>query len=165
MRRPVVIVILISISLFLFGCRRHENPASVKKAIEAQDKIFEQAFNSMNVSGVMSVYWESPDLVAMYPDGNYRGYDDVKQSWWDLFNKVEVKKFEVTESHIEIDNDVAYEWGMFNFTFQPKGGTVIGGPGRYLEVWKKINNKWVIVADHASLPVPPPTQVPETKEK
>ena len=132
------------------GCRRGEDAASVKQAIEAQDKIFEQSFNSMDVTGIMSVYWESPDLIAMYPDSNYRGYDDVKQSWWDMFNTVSVNKFKFVEHHIDVHDDFAYEWGTFNFTFQPKGGPVAGGPGRYLQIWKKINKKWVIVADHAS---------------
>ena len=164
MKHAIIIIIFSFLSLLCVGCKRHEDPAVVEKAIESQDKTFERAFNSMNVSGVMSVYWESPDLVAMYPDNNYRGYDDVKQSWWDLFNKVEVKKFEFTESHIEVNGDIAYEWGMFNFMFQPKDGPVTGGPGRYLEIWKKVNKKWVIIVDHASSLMPPPA-LTETPKK
>jgi ketosteroid isomerase-like protein len=144
-----VVFVIVSI----VGCRRHDDPAEAKRAVEAQDKVFEDAFNKMNVTGIMSVYWESPDLIAMYPDGTFRGYDDVKQSWWDFFNNVEVRKFRITESHIEVSGDFAYDWGLFIFEFQPKSGPLMSGTGRFLETWKHIGKHWVIVADHASSPM------------
>jgi len=135
----------------LLACAcRSSNDQSAREAIAAQDKVFEQGVNGMNVNMVMSVYWGSPDLVAYYPGGNLQGYDNVKQWWWDFFNKGDIRKFEVTASHCEVAGDMAYEWGTFTMIFQPKNGAGAGGPGRYLEVWKYIGKSWVIVADHAS---------------
>jgi len=148
--------------IWIIGCRSND-PAEAKREIEAQDKVFEEAFNKKNVTVLLSVYWDSPELIAMYPDGNYRGYDDVKQSWWDFFNSVEVRKFQFTESHIEVSGDFAYDWGLFNFEFQPRSGALMSGTGRYLEVWRHIGKKWVIVADHASSPMRP--SLPETATK
>ncbi len=144
----VIFVILLLCNL---NCRKSGDVEKTTQALQEQDKVFEDSFNRMNVSGVMSVYWESPDLIAMYPSGNYRGYDDVKQSWWDLFNHVDVKKFQITESHIDVEGDLAYEWGIFNLAFQPRSGPFTEGPGRYLQVWKNVGKKWLIIANHASM--------------
>ncbi len=149
--------------LFLAGCRSGGSVEEATRAIQAQDKVFEDSFNRMNVTGVMSVYWQSPDLIAMYPAGNFRGYDDVKQYWWDSFNAMEVKSFHFTESHISVAEGLAYEWGMFSFDFRPRTGPAMAGIGRYLEVWKRIDKTWLIVADHASVPTPAPS--PDTPKK
>ena len=148
------------ICLLIAGCTKHETPDTIKQAIKEQDSLFVDAFNRETISDIMKVYWNGPELVAMYPDGNYLGTDNVKQAWWDLFAKNDVKKFEITESHTEVaDNEEsAYEWGMFNFNFQPKGGPEIHSPGRYTAIWKKQNNKWVIIVDHASVPMPAPNE-------
>lgn len=147
---------LLFVSLVLIGCERHEDPAKVKQALEAMGKKFVEAFNNKDVDSIMASYWKSPDLVIMYPDGDYRGYDAVKASWEKTFREVDVKKFEVKEHNIEVGHHMAYEWGMWDYTFQPKGGPEMSVTGRYLQVWAEKDGKWVVVADHASVPLPPP---------
>jgi len=151
--------------LLIAGCGKRETPETIKQAIKEQDSLFADAFNRETISDIMKTYWNGPELVAMYPDSNYRGADNVKQFWWDLFAKNDVKKFEITETHVEVpDNgELAYEWGMFNFNFQPKGGAEVHSSGRYTAVWKKQNNKWVIIVDHASVPMPAPTATESKK--
>jgi len=150
-----VIATLFSVMVFA-GCQPMENPAVVKNAIEEQNKIFVDAFNKEDVAGVMSVYWNSPELVAYYPDGNYKGYESVKRSWESFFQSIEMKKFEVTEDHVVVGRDFAYEYGTFELVFQVPGGPVVEAPGRYLEIWEKKEGKWVLIVDHASSPLPPP---------
>jgi hypothetical protein len=36
------------------------------------------------------------------------------------------------------------------------GGDPVVMEGRYIEVAKRIGGKWLFVADHASVPLPPP---------
>jgi len=153
------------VGILIASCGKRETPDTIKQAIKEQDSLFVDAFNSETISDIMKTYWNGPELVAMYPDSNYRGADNVKQFWWDLFAKNDVKKFEITESHIEVpDNgELAYEWGMFNFNFQPKGGPEVHSSGRYTAIWKKQNNKWVIIVDHASVPMPAPAATESKK--
>ena len=150
----------------IIGCERHEDPAKIKSAIEAMDKEFVTAFNKMDVDGLMANYWNSPNLAVMFPDTNYMGYDALKESWTKLFEAVDVKKFEVTQHTVEVGHHMAYDYGMWDYTFQPKGGPEMSMSGRYLQVWAEKDGKWVVVADHASVPLPPPLPpAPEMKGK
>jgi ketosteroid isomerase-like protein len=128
----------------------------VRKSLEAQTAKFAEAFNKEDLDGVMAPYWNSPELVAMYPDGDYRGYAALRESWKKTFDGVTVKKFEITEQHFNITPHVVTEWGMWSYAFQPTGGPDIMLQGRYLLTWEEKDGKWVITVDHASCPLPPP---------
>jgi ketosteroid isomerase-like protein len=145
----------LAVAVFVAGCERHEDPEKVRSAIEAMDKEFVAAFNNEDLDGIMKHYWNSPQLVTMYPDGDYVGYDALKANWQKTFDEVEVKKFEVPQHNIEVGHHMAYDWGTWNYTFQPVGGPEMNISGRYLQVWAEKDGKWVIVADHASVPLPP----------
>jgi len=138
------------------GCERHEDPAAIKSAIEALDRDFASAFNKMDIEGMVANYWHSPDLVVMFPDDSYLGYDALKANLQKTFAMVDVKEFEVTQHTVVVGRHMAYDYGTWNYTFQPKGGTEMNLSGRYLRVWEEKDGKWVIVADHASVPLPPP---------
>jgi ketosteroid isomerase-like protein len=151
------ILVLFFLLFIVVGCEQKEDPGAVKSVIEKTDAQFAEAFNKKDVEGVMAPYWNSPELIAFYPDTTIRGYDALRDSWQKTFDMVDVKKFEITESHIEVGQHMAYEWGFWTYVFQPKGGPEIAiNNGRYLQVWAHKDGKWVIVADHGSAPVSPP---------
>jgi ketosteroid isomerase-like protein len=166
-----ILVCFAALAFIVAGCGRPKDPAAVKAALEEMDKNFVKAFNEEDVEGIMASYWNSPNLVIMYPEADYMGYDAVKESWRKLFDAVDVKKFEVVKHNIEVGDHMAYDWGMWNYTFQPKGGPEMTISGRYLQVWAEKDGKWVAVADHASVPLPPspppaaPASAPKGKKK
>ena len=141
----------------IMGCRPGSNPDTIRKDIGDQGKLLVDGFNRQNIAEVMSVYWNGPELVAIYPDTTYHGADDVKQLCWDLFAKVEVRNFGTTDSHIEPaeSGDLAYEWGKFDFSYRTRTGTTLDQPGTYLRIWKKQNKKWVIIVTQSSAPLMP----------
>jgi ketosteroid isomerase-like protein len=51
--------------------------------------------------------------------------------------------------------DLAAAWGLYTITAQPVGG---GDPlvmqGRYLDVARNFDGRWLYIADHASVPLP-----------
>lgn len=161
----LVFAIACVLMIGFIGCERHENPAKVKSAIEAMDKEFVVAFNKMDVDGMVAHYWNSPNLVIMFPDTNFTGHDALKAYCKKTFEMVDVKKFEVPQRSIEVGHHMAYDYGMWNYTFQPKGGPEISLSGRYLQVWTEKDGKWVVVADHASVPLPPPHAAPAPESK
>ena len=158
------LTILACVALFVAGCERHEDPAKVRAAIEEMDKSFVTAFNKMDVEGLIAHNWNSPNLVIMFPDTSFTGHDALKAYWQKTFASVDVKKFEVTQQVVEVGHHMAYDHGMWNYTFQPKGGPEMSLSGRYLQVWVEKDGKWVVVADHASVPLPP-APPPESKGK
>jgi ketosteroid isomerase-like protein len=152
-----VIGIAVLFMAFVVGCERHEDPAKVREAIETMDKQFVEAFNRQDVDGIMTSYWNSPNLVVWYPDEDLQGYDAVRASWERTFREVDVKHFSVDQRNIEVGHHMAYDWGNWTYTFQPKGAPEeMTIKGRYLQVWAEKDGKWLVVADHASVPLPPP---------
>lgn len=138
--------------------------ADIKKALEARDRDFVKAVNAKDVASLMASYWNSPSLVAFFPDSEYHGYDAVRKSWDNLFNTMVEIRLDVSDSHITVVSDnTAVDWGHYSFDFKPKGATeTVKSHGRYLLVWEKKDGRWVVTADHASLPIPPPPQAAET---
>lgn len=157
MRYLALVILCFSL---LAGCKKHEDPAKVKASIEEMNRKFVQAFNNKNLDGIMASYWNSPELISLYPDGEYRGYDATKASWKKTFDSAGVKSFDVTESHIEVMGNTASDWGMWTYTFQPAGGPEMTMRGRYSQMWAEKNGKWVVVADHASTVSGPPPATP-----
>ncbi|HUL45129.1 MAG TPA: nuclear transport factor 2 family protein [Bacteroidota bacterium] len=144
--------VVLCVFILLGGCRSGSDPETIRKDIGDQGKFLVDGFNRQNIAELMSVYWNGPELVAMFPDTTYAGSDDVKQLWWDLFAKGEVKHFGITESHVEPaeSGDLAYEWGKFDFSYLPRNGSLVEMSGRFLRVWKKQNKRWVIAVTESS---------------
>ncbi len=136
--------------LVLPGCQSKMDTRAVREKISEQDKKFAAGFNNKDLDAVMSCYWNSPDLIGMFPDGTYRGYEGVKRSFRNMFDANEIIHFEVTESRLIVTPAAVYEWGTFNFSFKPKGWAEVSTTGRFLEVWEEKEGIWVITADHAS---------------
>jgi len=148
---------ILVLAFIVASCEQKEDTTAVRSALEKMDAQFAEAFNKKDVDGVMAPYWNSPELITFYPDTTIQGYDALKDSWQKTFDMVDVKKFEITESHIEVGEHMAYDWGFWTYVFQPKGGPEMSiNNGRYLQVWAHKDGKWVVVADHASAPLPPP---------
>ena len=157
MRRQVVVSVVLAV--LIVGCGpQNKDTSTIKRVLEEKVVKFVDAFNKQDVDGLTADYWNSPDLAVYYPDGNYIGYDAVRKSWENFFQNVTVKRFAVNELHTEVDADgeVAYQWGLYNLEMQPKAGPEISAPGRFTQVWRNMNGKWLIVLDHASAPLPPP---------
>lgn len=165
MKRGVLAFLVLA--FMVASCEQKEDTTAAKSAIERMDAQFAEAFNKEDVDGVTGSYWNSPDLIVMYPESTYHGFDAVKAYWQMTFQNVDVKKFAFTETHVEVGEHMAYDWGFWTYVFQPKGGPEITiNNGRYLQVWAHKDGQWVVVADHASVPPPPsPVQAAPMTEK
>lgn len=153
MRSAIIVLIL---TFIVAGCGQHEDPAAVKRLLREKVGSFTEAFNKQNIDGLMADLWNSPDVVGYYPGGSLIGYNAVRQSWEGFFQNLTVKRFTITDQNIEVDNRTAYHWGLYDIVIEPKGGPEITLPGRFTQVWRRIDGKWVVVIDHASHPLPPP---------
>ena len=87
------------------------------------------------------------------------GPDAVRESWGGFFAAFKVLDATLSEMHEEVSGDMAAAWGLFSITAQPvEGGEPVVMNGRYMDVSKNFDGKWLYVADHASLPLPPPPE-------
>ncbi len=166
--KHLVLCVTIVAGLLVAGCSKPADTQAVKQQLEQKTHAFAEAVSKQDINGLMADYWNSPELAAYYPDANYQGYDAVKKSWEGFFGMMAVKSFSFPEVHTDVSGDgtLAYQWGLYDMTLQPKGGgPEIKAPGRFSEVWKNMNGSWVIVVDHASSPLPPPPAAADSTKK
>jgi len=83
------------------------------------------------------------------------GPESVHKSWGAFFQTYQVIAAELSAEHMEVLGDTAVAWGLFAIMAEPVGG---GEPvemqGRYMDVSRNIDGRWLYIADHASVPAP-----------
>jgi len=87
------------------------------------------------------------------------GPESVAASWAGFFATFTVVDARLSETHLELHGDTAVAWGIFTIMAVPaEGGDVIEMQGRYMDVARNVDGSWLYVADHASMPLPPPPE-------
>jgi ketosteroid isomerase-like protein len=158
------------ISLFLIpvlfglitGCAEAppDRAVMVSAADELDQKFFD-AYNNKDLETIKELYWNSPDLVS-HPPGEMelKGYDAVIESFKKDFDRGMDSKLEVIEITNRAEGNIVVGTGTWRFTLNMPESEPVVIEGRYLDVKAEHDGKWVYVADHASVPLPPP---PETE--
>jgi uncharacterized protein (TIGR02246 family) len=124
---------------------------------------FVKAFNANDLEAVVALY--APDAILYPPDSMVaKGKDAIRESYGGLMDHYTIKEIVISDAQHETIGDTSIGWGSFSLTMVPKtGGDVIQMSGRFTDVSKNINGKWLYVVDHASAPLPlsaPPATTP-----
>lgn len=83
------------------------------------------------------------------------GPESARASWGGFFEAYEVEKAQLSETHLEVHGDTAIAWGLFLIIATPRdGGDPVEFRGRYMDIARNIDGRWLYVADHASMPLP-----------
>jgi len=127
----------------------------MKEGLTPLSEEFVKRFEGNDLEGVVALY--APDAVLYPPDATEAiGTDSILKAWGGLMNAFTVQKLKITDAAHEIHGDTAVGWGKFTMILIPKGGgDTVRMEGRFTDVSKRINGKWVYVFDHASIPLPP----------
>jgi len=135
-------------------------------ALKQVDSVWEASFVKGDIDGIMSTYWNSPELVSYPPNTmEVNGYEAVRMSYEKMYGMMAVKSAQSVNASYKVSGDVAFGWGTWKMTFQPTGGQDMGTEGRYTNMYVKKDGKWYYAVDHASVPMPPPAPPMEMKKK
>jgi len=119
---------------------------------KALQDAFVKAMANNDIEGLAACY--TPDAVN-YPVDTMvgTGPDSVRESWGAFFTAYTVKDISLLDTHMETFGDTAAAWGLFVMMVEPaEGGEPIEMRGRFMDVAKNIDGKWLYIADHASVP-------------
>jgi hypothetical protein len=107
-----------------------------------------ERWNVGDIDGFMKGYWENDSLMYIGKNGVTYGYkatlDRYKKTYSDKA-KMGTLKFDIIKVSF-IGKDGCWVLGKWHL-YRPEAGDI---GGYYTLLWKKINGKWVIVADHSS---------------
>lgn len=116
----------------------------VRKALDGQV----QAWNEGNLEQAMTFYWESAEMLWISKSGVDRGYKPVLESFRrDFSDRSQMGVYTYEPLHIEEVSPEAVFY-VFRWRIELSGKQLMGGVSSQL--WKKINDTWVITAEHAS---------------
>jgi len=123
---------------------------------EALQDAFMTALRANDVDGLAACY--SADATNFAVDSMVGiGPDAVRESWAGFFANYKILDASLSETHLETFGDMAAAWGLFTImAVAAEGGEPVEMNGRYMDVAKNFDGKWLYIADHASMPLPLP---------
>lgn len=129
--------------------------AAADTGAAALDKAWAEAMLANDAAAIGALY--APDAVMYPPDAmELKGREAIQKSYEDLLGGMKVVQAKLKPARYVTRGGTSIAWGRFSLTLAPKaGGDPVQMEGRYMEVAKKIDGAWLLVADHASLPLPP----------
>ena len=152
MRRPipfagyafVFFVILFSVSLAQAQKAASDPLAEVKAVLDSQVT----AWNAGEQNKAMSVYYESPEMLFVNRTGIRKGYEPIKASYQRApVDRSRVGTYSYEPLHIERLSATCVFF-VIKWKVEANGRSTMSGVSSM--VWKRINKKWVIAAEHAS---------------
>jgi len=168
--KPTLIQLLTTVALTFSGFMV---PSLAKSNDVAQIKALEQSFQdavrAKDPVAIMKLYAPGDQLFVfdVVPPRQYAGFDAYKKDWEDTIAMFDGPvTFELTDLVITTDgHGLAYSHSIQHLTGRMKGADAIDVTVRVTDVYKKIGGKWLIVQEHASVPVDLETGKPDLQSK
>jgi uncharacterized protein (TIGR02246 family) len=127
-------------------------PAFSNDSPEALQGAFVKGMEANDADALAACY---TDDAVSYPANAMVGVgpDFVRESWKSFFALYTIKEVSLADTHMETFGDTAVAWGLFSMLVEPvAGGDAFEMPGRFTDIAKKVDGKWLYIADHASVP-------------
>jgi len=134
---------------FVFSCLYSFAQKEVKGDLKTVSNIMSAqvlAWNKGDINGFMSFYWRSDSLKFIGSKGVTYGWQKTLDNYIKNYpdkTAMGILKFTIIESS-QLSNASIYIIGKWELEKEKPVG------GHFTLLWKKIDNKWVIVADHTS---------------
>src|SRR5215469_4837498 len=135
--------VLLAVCAMLSGLPSTAFPqGSVRAAIEAGNKRFEQAISRGDAPGVGATYAENAKI---FPANGHvvSGRAAITHFWQEAIDSG-LKAMKLTSVEVEAHGDTAYEVGKWSV---PGEDSKMYDAGDYLVVWKRVNGQWKLYRD------------------
>ncbi len=140
--KKLLFVFFIIITLHSFSQKNGVEVENILSKMKEQ----ESAWNMGDINGFMQYYWNNDSLKFIGSKGVTKGWQKTLDNYLKGYPNKEsmgILKFTIIETE-QLSNESIYVIGKWELEKQKPVG------GHFTLLWKKINNKWVIVCDHTS---------------
>ena len=130
-----------------------ENKTGNETHIDKQITNFIKAFRAKDVDLMMSLF--SPEMVSfdIIPPLQYAGSDVYRKVWQETFALFQDPvNIEIRDLHIITDENVAFSYCFLRLNATMVNGDKIDYWERLTCCFQKVNNEWLIIHEHVSLP-------------
>ena len=106
---------------------------------------FSKAFMNGNYAELVDLYTEDGKI---FPNNkNIISGKKGLTNYWTLPDDVKILHHKVTHSEITIDENFAYDYGVYEGKTLTKDQKEVSWKGKYVIIWKKMDNDWKIYLD------------------
>ncbi len=121
------------------------------KTLEDLDFQFCETIANKDLDGIMSCYWNSPEVILVDPFGNLiMGWENIRQSTQGMFDAHESLKLEILEvTHTRLAGGSVQVVGIAAWEMIPYEGPTVKFLERWTDFRRKVNGKWVATLNHA----------------
>ncbi len=158
-------MIVLFVSSFIF-CSCTHDIGKETAAVRARSKAVTTAEESMNIPEIMK-YWAKDAIVQPAGMPQIQGKEAIIKLYHQMFGDTAMKLKSFTSSSINSPNisvaqsgDIAFDYGTNKFVWSTAKGELVE-MGKYLIVWKKINDDWYVSAISFTSDGEAPVPVPE----
>lgn len=160
-KRALLIVLLAACA----GCNSAPPPDTTSQDtadIKTLEDYFAAAVKAHDINAIMAVYVSDPAMVVfdVIPPLQYTGTDAYRKDWQGILDMYPGTDISVTSLNITTGASVAYSDSIQHATFTDKTGKKTEMTVRVTDGYKKVNGKWLISHEHASIPVDMDTMKP-----
>jgi len=123
------------------------------RTIIASDSAWMRNVMAKNVDSLMTYY--APEAVSYGFGASASGTDQIRTEYTKMV-KSTITNPKINANTVRFSNDrsMAFDHGTYSMTVTPPGGKASKQTGAYLNVWKKTDGQWKLMAE-MSTPVPP----------
>lgn len=152
MRRTLLVTLLM-----ICAASIAEAQQSARAAIEANGKLFVEAFNKGDAAAVANLYTMNARVL---PPNNemVEGRANIQKFWQGAIT-AGLKMVSLETVHVETQGNIAVEIGRYTTTI-PGGGTTITDKGKYVVVWKREGESWKLAVDIFNTSIPTASATP-----
>jgi ketosteroid isomerase-like protein len=125
-------------------CKKRQDHSDLK-AIESIVDQFSIAYENANYDDLANFYAEDGKIFPIRSN-IISGREAIKKKWT-LPEGVRVLDHNITPSEIKVVGNLAYDYGYYDGINLNKEKKQIPFKGKYVIVWKKINEEWKIYLD------------------
>ena len=126
-------------------CKRPSKTKSDMKIIHENIESFSKAYMDGDIEALVNMYTEDGKI---FPNNRkiIAGKTDLL-TYWNIPEGARIINHKVTPIEINIENDTAYDYGYYEGKTLTKDKKEISWQGKYIIVWKKVNDEWKIHLD------------------
>ncbi len=163
MRSTGGVLMLAVVGLFLSGCNKGTSASADSAAVASGGKSFDKSaaraeiiradsawlrlVQAKNVDSLMPYY--APEAVSMSEGTKaVKGTRDLRSAYTEMVKaNVRDMTFKIDGVEFSDDGTMAYDHGSYSGTMDGPKGKPVKFSGNYLNVWKNIGGRWVMVAE------------------
>ena len=120
------------------------------EAVRAANLAFYEAFSSLEIEGMASVWEQSERAICVHPGWRaLSGWDAIRESWENIFNNTALMHFNITGVKVAVQGDVAWVSCVENITTLLEGKTMDFAI-QTTNVFARTEEGWRILHHHGS---------------